>query len=313
MIKHITQWLNKGNETNNEYELAFYEKFGKWICIFAVVALISALLVHLALEKKSVLGLTQLDAQTLGNFFIFVFATSVAFAGALVVIKIASNQEELSKRQEELANNQLELARKTTPEYEIAHIAGIAVQGGIQSFQQQISLLFGLYYHSQNQSLNKEKEKEQALYKLAFKTHSEALITDITAELQKPWLLHLVDYEKEARERLSSKQDKNEKDTKAINLLAKKLYLELKKLSSIVVTREFTNEDVRSMLINETMNSLHMGVQVFYKQLNEVKNLYQDSIKSKSIEPFNSDEPLVNAAIHQRLMIIKLKPDFDTL
>ena len=128
----------------------------------------------------------SLDAQTAGNFFIFAFASGVAYAGALVVINISAQQNELSERQ-------LRLESKSTPE----HAYAIKVS---QEFTQGIASIFlSSKQLVQNYSVIVDNEvtgPEHRYYEFFVQINRlvPRHIDIIRQELVKPWLGCLIEY-----------------------------------------------------------------------------------------------------------------------
>ena len=294
------------------YEYDFLKKIGLSFLIFLVIALLSAFSVQLILSVEIFPTSTKLDAQTLGNFFIFAFATSVAFAGALVVIKIAAKQEDLAKnqldlaqRQELLAKTQLEFAKKATQEYQVASTTGDRVALAMQSLTQKINLVFGFYYeaHFKDKSLS---SKESLIL------GSRDVLRRITVTLQEPWVLELTQYEIESK-RLSPESQASESQANVLILFANKFCFESFKLLSILESRRFASEDDRSKEASDILRSLNTGVTKFYEQLNEIRGNYQLRIEKGELLSFTADNPVITASIHQKLMRLELKPDLRIL
>ncbi len=120
-----------------------------------------------------------LDAQTAGNFFIFAFASGVAYAGALVVINISAQQNELSERQ-------FRLELKSTPWHTYAIKVSQEFVEGIASITQlskQLEVNYSVVAREVTGPEHRLYEFFLQLNKLA-PSHVEI----VRQELGKPWL-----------------------------------------------------------------------------------------------------------------------------
>jgi hypothetical protein len=289
------------------YEREFFKKILLSVIVFSALALLSALAVQALLQPNRFSGDFKLDAQTLGNFFVFTFATSVAFAGAWVVIQIASKQEELSKNQfklvqdqKQLAEDQLELTKKTAPDYGFAQAAGSSAALGLQVFTQKVTVLFAFYFKARSGNSND-------LNKETFQTQSAMVVKNLIDLLQEPWVVELSEYEGDT---LSAQA---ENDPKKMVLLTNALILELSNLKTILESPNFSNEAIRSEAALKILSSLFEGVQVFFSQLRGIRETYEGKILSNVLTRFNSDLPRGPASVHEKLLKMELKPNFSVL
>lgn len=282
--KKLTKYFeSKVEKQDRKYEQDFYKKVLLSMLAFAVLAVASAFAVQFIVSEPIAPVSTKLDPQTLGNFFIFVFATSVAFAGALVVIRIASNQEKLAK-------GQLALAAKTTPEYLHAHESGTAVLDGIQTVSLQLKMLLSIY-RTNKQDLSKFLKNTKG---------AETLLKNCSAELQKPWVNDLAQY-------AIAKNSANVNDsTSQINLLSNvtALFDSCQKLLSKLEEKAITQDKVE-IQFSQTIND----AQKLMEGLLDLKNKHAEQIKLGGAKEFNDATPTAAAYIHKLLQTL----DFDSL
>ena len=306
---------SQGLEANQEkmkeksmkaYEQAFINKIGLSLVFFAVMALLGMLVIQLVLSEQSFLPATKLDAQTLGNFFIFIFASSVAFAGALVVIRIASKQEELAK-------NQLELAKKATAEYEYTQLVSNEAVRDIQTFIQRITILYNLYNYTNPRPSVEWKQ----VHMQVFQNYASEVIKEITDLLKYPWISRLRQYELDSRKMQTQSQlgNKNNNVPELIEIivLANKLFCEFKLLDLLVKKLNVRLSGVTWADILAQLKHLFEGIDAFFDCLTKVHNSYQQCIDNGIFKIFNSDDPDFVAAVHQKLKGVPLKPDYNVL
>lgn len=291
----------------DKYEHAFFQKIKLSVAIFGCIGLLGAIAVHLILNLKIGLPPTNLDAQTIANFILFTFATSVAFAGAWVVIQIASKQEDLAKTQLQLASDQkdlaqaqLEFTQKTTPEYSSALKAGDEAASGLLEFKQKVTLLFGFYFKAHS-------EGASSVSKEAFQTQTIYVLIGIIELLQGGWVLELLAYEAE------SKAAERDESPSAIVLLSNELFLEFSNLRTVLESPKHQNEIVRSQGALRIYESLIKGIETFFEAVKKIGDNFEDKVHSGALQRFNSEEPRIAAAIHGRLKKIDLKPNFNIL
>lgn len=313
--------VDKNATETKTYERKFFEKIVLSIIIFAVFALFSAIAVNLILSLDLFAKTTKLDAQTLGNFFIFIFGTSVTFAGAWVVIQIASKQEDLANtqldlanRQEELAITQLELEKKGLHEYVALQNRSDAVAVGIQSLNQKVNLLFGFYFRVvssrkklDNVKVNSESEENFRFILETCLAQSGEILKGITDGLQDAWVLDLISYEKD------SKINMSESTGSGLYMLANKLFFEFKKMTTVLEKDSIPDKEIRFSEAFKILRSTHEGVQNFFDTLAQIKATYEKNIESGAINSFNIDSPSIAALIHQKVKRLELKPNFDIL
>jgi hypothetical protein len=290
-----------------KYERSFFLKIFLSALIFATIGLLSAIAVHQILNLRIGLPPTSLDAQTIANFFIFAFATSVAFAGAWVVIQIASKQEDLANTQlnlaldqKELARAQLELTQKTTPEYNAALKAGDEAASGLLELKQKVTLLFGFYFKAHSKGAS-------SVAKEAFQTQTVHILSGILELLQGAWILELPTYEVE------SKAIKMGDSTSGIVLLSNQLFLEFSNLRSVLQSKTYSVEEERSQAAFQIYGSLMKGVEVFFEAVRKIRDDFDKEVSAGNLRSFNSEEPRIAAAIHGRLSQMDLKPNFNLL
>ena len=288
------------------YEQAFINKIELSIVFFAVLALIGILIIQSVLSEQSFLPTTKLDAQTLGNFFIFIFASSVAFAGALVVIRIASKQEELAK-------NQLELAKKATAEYEYTQLVSNETVRDVQTFNQRITILYNLYNYTDPKSSVKWKQ----VHIQVFQNYGSEVIKEITDLLQYPWISRLRQYEVNSKKWQSQIQHGNKNNNAPevikITVLANKLFCEFKLLDLLVKKLNVRLSGVTWADVIAQLKNLFHGINAFFACLTEIHNIYQQCIDNGIFKIFNSDDPDFVAAVHQKLKGVPLKADYNVL
>jgi hypothetical protein len=121
-----------------------------------------------------------LDAQTAGNFFIFAFASGVAYAGALIVINISAQQNELSERQ-------LRLESKSTPEHAYAIKVSQEFMEGIASIFLSSEQLVTNYSVIVDYDVNGPEHRYYEFFIQANKLVPRR-VDIIREELVKPWL-----------------------------------------------------------------------------------------------------------------------------
>lgn len=300
---------SKGSEQSelNKYEHAFFQKIKFSVAIFACIGLLSATAVHLILNLKIGLPSTNLDAQTIANFFIFTFATSVAFAGAWVVIQIASKQEDLAKTQLKLASDQkdlamaqFELTQKTTPEYSSALKAGDEAASGLLELKQKVTLLFGFYFKAHSQGAS-------SVTKEAFQSQTVYILNGIIELLQGGWVLELPAYEAE------SKAAERDESTSSIVLLSNKLFSEFSNLRAVMQSSKYIDEVERSQAAYQIFRSLNAGIKTFFEAVQKIRDDFDNRVHLGATQKFNSKEPRIAAAIHGRLEQMDLNPNFNFL
>lgn len=316
-----TNAVDKITTDMKTYERKFFDKIGFSIIIFSTFALFSAIAVHLILNLDLFPIATKLDAQTLGNFFIFIFGTSVTFAGAWVVIQIASKQEdlantqlELATRQEELAKTQLELEKKSLHEYVASQMGSDAVIAGIQTLTQKIALFFGFYYKviksretTQSNKYSENVEKEAELLLRTCLTQSHEVLKDITDLLQESWVSELTRYEKESQDAV------NQTNGNKIYVLGNKLFFELKTLATVLESDLYLDSNARFAESFKILGSIYTGVNIFFKALQGIREAYEKRVQSGQVMVFNTDNPTVAASIHQKIKRLELEPNFAVL
>ncbi len=166
-------------------EISFIKKSLLLAIIFVFISIIGVAVVSIYLvyaEPGKEVGLNpwpwNLDGQTIGNLFIFAFASAVAYAGALVVIKISERQAELTEQ--------------STPEYEHALKVSESIIEGLQIISLRLKML-QVFYRA-----NRFDDK-------AWSAPVNKTVVDVLdgcqEELVKPWVNHLSQYMSHANDR----------------------------------------------------------------------------------------------------------------
>lgn len=134
----------------NSRENEFVGKLFLWAIFFTILMIISGLFIH----NHTGLNGVKLDGQTIATLIATIFASAVPIAGALIVIKIAGEQERLTQLTHKISDKQAAIARKQTANY---HVTFESASQAFQAIKDLLTLSALIYQSSYRMMNNHEK------------------------------------------------------------------------------------------------------------------------------------------------------------